>query len=108
MAVDVSAARQPAVKAALTPNRRRRPVENDEFAAFVRRVVRAHGRRVGTGDVEALADLVALSDHIDRAIGGAVGGLRRFGYSWAEIGTRLGVSRQAAQQRWGGGDSVCH
>src|SRR6266540_3726220 len=55
------------VKPALTPNRRRRVVENDEFAAFVRRVVGAHGRRVGTGDVEALADLVALSDHIDRA-----------------------------------------
>jgi hypothetical protein len=23
------------------------------------------------------------------------------GYSWAEIGSRLGVTRQAAQQRWG-------
>jgi hypothetical protein len=23
------------------------------------------------------------------------------GYSWAEIGARLGISRQAAQQRWG-------
>jgi hypothetical protein len=22
------------------------------------------------------------------------------GYSWAEIGTRLGITRQAAQQRW--------
>lgn len=91
------------VNAALTPDRRQRAVENDEFAAFVRRVVRAHGRRVGTGDVEALAELVALSEHIDRAIGEAVGGLRGFGYSWTEIAARLGVSRQAAQQRWGGG-----
>jgi hypothetical protein len=94
------------VKPALTVNRRRRVVENDEFAAFVRRVVRAHGRRVGTGDVEALADLVALSDHVDHAIGQAVRGLRGFGYSWTEIATRLGVTRQAAQQRWGG-DSTC-
>jgi hypothetical protein len=94
------------VKPALTTNRRRRVVENDEFAAFVRRVVKAHGRRVGTGDMEALADLVALSEHIDHAIADAVGGLRTFGYSWTEIATRLGVTRQAAQQRWGG-DPAC-
>jgi hypothetical protein len=31
----------------------------------------------------------------------AVSGLRAHGYSWAEIGLRLGISRQAAQQRWG-------
>ena len=91
------------VKAALTANRRRRVVENDEYAAFLRRVVRAHGRRIGDGDVEGLAELVALSADIDRAIGEAVGGLRRFGYSWSEIAGRLGVTRQAAQQRWGRG-----
>jgi hypothetical protein len=82
--------------------RRRDVVENDEFAAFARRIIRAHGRRVATGDVEALRDLVALSTVIDDAIGQAVIGLRAFGYSWAEIGARLGISRQAAQQRWGG------
>jgi len=42
-----------------------------------------------------------LSEEIDAAIGQAVTGLRSFGYSWAEIGTRLGITRQAAQQRWG-------
>jgi biotin operon repressor len=31
----------------------------------------------------------------------AVKGLRGHAYSWAEIGARLGISRQAAQQRWG-------
>ncbi|MEO3820988.1 hypothetical protein [Plantactinospora sp. B24E8] len=90
----------------LTPSvprpRRRDVVENDEFAAFTRRIIRAHGRRVATGDVEALRDLVALSAELDQAIGNAVLGLRAFGYSWAEIGARLGISRQAAQQRWGG------
>lgn len=35
------------------------------------------------------------------AIRNAVIGLREFGYSRAEIGTRLGVTRQAAQQRCG-------
>ena len=42
-----------------------------------------------------------LSAEIDTAIGQAVTGLRGFGYSWADIGTRLGITRQAAQQRWG-------
>src|SRR4051794_14346836 len=85
-------------------HRRRRVVENDEFAAFARRIVRAYGRRVATGDVEALAELVALSADIDQAITDAVNGLRGFGYSWAEIAARLGVTRQAAQQRWGRGE----
>ncbi|MFI1191832.1 hypothetical protein ACH4T9_00915 [Micromonospora sp. NPDC020750] len=93
------------VKKSLTPHlprqKRREVVENDEFAAFARRIIRAHGRRVATGDVEALRDLLALSDAIDQAVSDAVVGLRAFGYSWAEIGSRLGISRQAAQQRWG-------
>ncbi|WP_422751214.1 hypothetical protein [Micromonospora sp. WMMD1219] len=94
------------VKASLTrtPSRRKRRdvVENAAFAAFARRIIRAHGRRVAAGDVEALRDLVALSANLDDAIGEAVVGLRAFGYSWAEIGQRLGISKQAAQQRWGG------
>ncbi|MGW1062173.1 hypothetical protein [Micromonospora rubida] len=93
------------VKKSLTPHlprqKRREVVENDEFAAFTRRIIRAHGRRVATGDVEALRDLLALSTAIDQAVCEAVIGLRAFGYSWAEIGQRLGISRQAAQQRWG-------
>jgi hypothetical protein len=27
--------------------------------------------------------------------------LNDFGYSWADIGMRLGITRQGAQQRWG-------
>ena len=45
--------------------------------------------------------MTGLADEIDTAISQAVTGLRAFGYSWAEIGSRLGVTRQAAQQRWG-------
>jgi hypothetical protein len=82
--------------------RRRDVVENDDFAAFARRIVRAHGRRVASGDVEALADLIALGRDVEQATDHAVAGLRAHGYSWAEIASRLGVSRQAAQQRWGG------
>jgi hypothetical protein len=89
------------VKAGLTPKRSRRRVENDEYAAFVRRILRAYSRRVGDGDVEALALMLDLAGEIDTAIAEAVKGLRACGYSWAEIGSRLGITRQAAQQRWG-------
>jgi len=85
----------------LTPNRPRRPVDNDEYASFARRVLRAYARRVATGDIDALEAMTDLSAEIDTVIGQAVTGLRGFGYSWAEIGTRLGITRQAAQQRWG-------
>ena len=89
------------VKARLTPKRPRQQVENDEYGAFVRRVLRAYSRRVGDGDVEALVLLVGLAEEIDAAMAEAVKGLRTHGYSWVEIGARLGISRQAAQQRWG-------
>ena len=90
------------VKTSLTRNRRRNVVENDEYHAFARRILRAYSRRVSTGDVEALALLVELGREVETAIRNAVTGLRDFGYSWAEIGARLGISKQAAQQRWGG------
>jgi hypothetical protein len=93
-----------AVNSALTANRpTNTTVENDAYAAFAARVVRAHGRRVAHGgDVDALADLLTLAQEIDRAVHTAVTGLRAFGYSWAEIAARLDITRQAAQQRWGG------
>jgi hypothetical protein len=89
------------VKARLTPNRPRRTVENDEYASFIRRVIRAYARRVAAGDVDALADMTGLATELDETISQAVIGLRETGYSWAEIAGRLGVTRQAAKQRWG-------
>ena len=44
--------------------------------------------------------MLGLAEEIDAAIAGAVKGLRACGYSWTEIGSRLGITRQAAQQRW--------
>jgi hypothetical protein len=96
-----SPASQNAVKNQLTPNRTGRVVENDEYAAFARRILRAYARRIADGDVEALTLMLGLAAEIDDAISQAVKGLRKSGYSWAEIGARLGITRQAAQQRWG-------
>jgi hypothetical protein len=84
------------VKARLTSNRPRRQVENDEYAAFARRILGACARRVGDGDVETLALMLDLAEEIDTAIAEAVKGLRAYGQSWAEIGSRLGITRQAA------------
>ena len=85
----------------LSPNRRRDVVETDAFAKFVGRVLRAYSRRVGDGDAEALVLMLDLAEDIDTAIAEAVKGLRACGYSWAEIGSRLGITRSAAQQRCG-------
>ena len=85
----------------LTPKAARPVAENDEYAAFARRILRAYARRIATGDIDALEAMTDLSGEIDAAIGQAVTGLRRFGYSWADIGAELGITRQAPQQRWG-------
>ncbi len=93
------------VNRSLTPKRRRRVIENDEYAAFLRRVIAAYSRRVASGDIDAITDMATIATDLDRAIRQAVTGLRSQGYSWADIGTRLGITRQAAQQRWGGDTS---
>ena len=76
-------------------------MENDDYSAFARRVIAAYSRRIGRGDIDAITDMAALADDLDAAIRTAITGLRARGYSWADIGDRLGVTRQAAQQRWG-------
>jgi hypothetical protein len=94
------------VKPALTQpraKRSKREVENAQFDAFVRRILRAYARRVANGDVEALASLSQLSSEVDAVTRLAVAGLRKspYSYSWSEIADRLGISKQAAQQRYG-------
>lgn len=76
-------------------------VENRDFAAFVRRIVRRQGRRVGAGDLEDLAELQAVARFVEEAMAEAVAGLRAQGYSWANIGAALGVTKQATRKRWG-------
>lgn len=90
------------VNTPLTPKRRTRVVENDEYAAFLRRVIAAYSRRIAAGDIEAITAMAALAGHLDDATRQAITGLRQFGYSWADIALRLGITRQGAQQRWGG------
>ena len=89
------------VKKPLTSKRRYRITENDEYARFLRRVIRAYSRRVAAGDIEAITTMAALASDLEDATRDAITGLRAFGYSWADIALRLGITRQGAQQRWG-------
>jgi hypothetical protein len=90
------------VNKSLTAKPRRRVTENDEYAAFIRRIIRAYSRRVAAGDIDAITGMARLADELDIALHRAVTGLRCQGYSWAEIAARLGITRQGAQQRWDG------
>jgi DNA-binding Lrp family transcriptional regulator len=91
------------VKPALTHKRAKQSTENSEFDAFARRILRAYGRRVAAGDVEALRSLSQLAAELDAVTRIAVTGLHSgvYRYSWQEIADRLGVSRQAVQMRYG-------
>jgi hypothetical protein len=71
-------------------------VESDEFGKFAARIVRAYGRRIGDGDLWALRDLV------DQAVTDGVAAAREaHDFSWTDVARELGVSRQAARQRYG-------
>jgi hypothetical protein len=88
----------------MSRKRAKRTVENAPYAAMLRRMLRSYARRVAAGDVEALRDLVLLPAEVDAMVRTAVAGLRECGYSWSEIADRLGVTKQAAQMRYGHSD----
>ncbi|GIH03388.1 hypothetical protein Rhe02_14550 [Rhizocola hellebori] len=79
----------------------KRDKSNQEFDAFTRRILRAYAARVAAGDVEALRIMASLAAEAEAVTTLAVVGLRKVPYSWDAIGEALGVSRQAAQQRYG-------
>jgi hypothetical protein len=54
----------------------------------------------GNGAVSALADIGLVRHLLDQAELVAVRTARKHGKSWAEIATKLGVTRQSAWERW--------
>src|SRR5215831_18583579 len=74
------------------------PISLDNLIAFVKA---AHP---GGDPLENLSDAVAVSaqleEQADALIGHFVDRARRSGFSWSQIGASMGVSKQAAQQRF--------
>lgn len=53
------------------------------------------------GSLRLVAAASVAADHGGKLLDDAVAGARHAGHSWAAVGSVLGVSRQAAQQRFG-------
>lgn len=98
----------PTVQATFTPPPRKKAPKREretlDYIAFARRMIRAAGRRVGSGDEPELAALLDLQKELDDAIAAAVHGQRAIGRSWAHIALATGKTRSAAFQRWGGAE----
>jgi hypothetical protein len=78
----------------------RREVDTTDYLQFSRRVIRAAGERCASADPFDLGELITLRETVEAAIDAAVAGQRAQGFSWTEVGDGLGISRQAAQQRY--------
>jgi hypothetical protein len=66
----------------------------DRLAAWQR------GKPAGEGALSALADVGLLRRVLDQTEMAAVRAARRYGKSWTEIATTMGVTRQSAWERW--------
>ena len=88
------------VNRTMTRKRRTMAVENDGYAAFLRRVLRAYARRIAAGDIDSFTEMAAIAAEMDQILRQAVAGLRAAGFSWADIAARTGTTRQAAWKRW--------
>jgi hypothetical protein len=79
-----------------------RIVENSDYAKFVGRTIRAYARMVGgEGDIDALPDMIAQLAEMRAAVVSAIEQLRSVhGYSWEDVGIRIGVDRNSARERW--------
>jgi PASTA domain len=70
---------------------------DDGLAAWRRLVGRS---KTGEDALDALSDVGLIRRLLDQAELDAVRDARRAGKSWAEIATRLGMTRQSAWERW--------
>lgn len=76
-------------------------IETSEYLEMLGRMIRAAGKRVAQADEPELRQLVELVRELESAIDYAISGMRENGSSWTQIGFALGVSRQAAQMKYG-------
>ena len=74
---------------------------SEAFEAWADSVSPADLEPADTSALQAITRLTDLRKEIDAAILGAVREARRQCSTWAEIGTMLGVTKQAAQHKYG-------
>lgn len=109
---------QSGVNSRLTPKRHRcvcrvcgpkppkRVKENPEITKGLTAQIRQCEVRIGgQGDLEGLADYDAAVKEAERVRAAIVHRLREQDFPWSEIGRVLGITKQAAQQRYGRGAS---
>jgi hypothetical protein len=72
-----------------------------DLEAWADRVSVSDFREADTGGLRAIAELVDRRDHVEEEITAAVRAARQANRSWSEIGAMLGVSKQAAQRKYG-------
>lgn len=76
-------------------------IETPEYAAMMRRMLRAWGERVADADPEDLAELITFREQLNQVTGTAIARMRvERGASWADIARAGGITRQAAHERW--------
>jgi DNA-directed RNA polymerase sigma subunit (sigma70/sigma32) len=61
-------------------------------------MIRSLARRIGGSDLAQFGVLWEVMAEAERAATDAITGLRSSGFTWEELGTEIGVSRQAVQQ----------
>ncbi len=76
-------------------------IETAEYAAMMHRMLRGWERRLADADVADLAELAAFTEAVDMAQRHVVRSWREAERSWREIGEAFGITRQAAEQRFG-------
>lgn len=84
----------------------RRTREAPDLEAMLKRMIRALVSRCATGELEALEALQRLSGAMGQGLHDGARAYRSSPAqpSWTDMGRILGVSRQAACQRFGGPD----
>ncbi|HUE26305.1 MAG TPA: hypothetical protein VMP89_05990 [Solirubrobacteraceae bacterium] len=84
-----------------THQRARKSRENDEYAAMMNRLLRAWGKRLADADDWDMAEFASFALEVDLELVSIVAAWRAAGRSWTDVGRALGITRQAAQQRFG-------
>ncbi len=79
--------------------RAERHAETGEFGRAAIRMIRAMAKRVGASDIAEFGAMWEVMTEAEAAVTAAIDDLRAAGFSWAEIGAKVGWSRQRLTQR---------